>query len=157
MPLFSFKRLLCSPLLLLSCWVAISLPTLADTTTYTDFNDYRVQHTVFNSTFLQPDVAAAYGLVRGDGKLVVNIALLKKRESGAGYTLGQPAQLKGRVSNLMQQSKPLEFREIKEQDATYYLASLRIDSSEEVLHFDITLTQGERTFDLSFDKKLYDQ
>lgn len=93
--------------------------------------DYTVYHTVFNSTFLQPDIAQAYGLVRGDHWFLVNISV-----NGGGKIFGQKAILKGTASDLMQRQTQLEFQEISEGDATYYIAPMRIPG-QEILHFTI--------------------
>lgn len=95
--------------------------------------DYTVYHTVFNSTFLQPDIASHYDLVRGDQWFLVNISV-----NGAGKTFGQEAVLKGTATNLLQQQKKLTFKTIQEGDATYYIAPLRI-AGQDIMHFAINV------------------
>ena len=99
------------------------------------FGDLEVHYNVFNSTFLQPDVAAGYGLQRGPRLGVLNLSVLK-----AGQ--GQQARVNGELRNLLGQRQPLEFREIVEDNAVYYLAQFPIDSRE-VLHFSLTIRLGE--------------
>lgn len=132
--------------------VFLSMPSHSAGSTYTDFDSYRVVHTVFNSSFIKPEIAVAYNLTRGKDKALVNIALVKNNEDG--MTNGLPANISGSVANLMQQQKTLEFIEIKEQDATYYLAPLRFDN-EEVLHFNINVQANGKDYDVKFSKKLY--
>lgn len=111
--------------------------------------DYTVYHTVFNSTFLQPDIARAYGLVRGDQWFLVNISV-----NGGGRIFGQKALLKGTASDLMQRQTRLEFQEINEGDATYYIAPLRIPG-QEILHFSIEVqpAQDAKPFVVKFSHK----
>ncbi len=130
----------------------LSGATQAADETYTSFGQYKVFHSVFNSSFIKPDIASSYNLTRGSDQALVNIALIK---TGAdGQSNGLPAEVSGRVTNLMQQSKPLQFIEINEQNAVYYLAPLRFNN-EEVLHFTIEVKHEGKTYDVKFSKKLY--
>lgn len=129
-----------------------SLATASDNQPFTAFGEYTVLHTVFNSSFLQPEVARAYKLTRGKNQALVNIAIIKNTPEGS--TRGLPAEVSGSIRNLMQQQKPLNFIEIKEQDAVYFLAPFRIDS-EEVVHFNVEVKYEGRTFPLTFSKHLY--
>lgn len=130
----------------------VTIAATADESTYTTFGEYKVLHTVFNSSFIQPDIASTYNLTRGKDHALVNIALIKSSDGGAAK--GLPAKVSGSVANLMQQQKPLDFIEIKEQNAVYYLADLRFDN-EEVLHFNITVSVDGKDYDVKFSKKLY--
>ena len=46
------------------------------------FGDLLVYHNTFNSSYLQPDIAAAAGLQRGPRQGVVNIAVQRMTEDG---------------------------------------------------------------------------
>lgn len=111
------------------------------------FGDYTVHYNVFNSTDIPAKVAEAYKLVRGKDRALVNISLTKT-ENGS-TTLGLPAILSGASKNLMQQKQALKFIEIKEGDATYYLAPF-VFNNEEVLHFDIQVSADANTKPMSF-------
>jgi len=117
---------------------------------YQEFGEYKVFFTVFNSTFIEPEVASTYKLVRAKDRALINIAVIK------GNTYGLPAKIVGSAANLMQQKKQLEFSEITEQGATYYLASL-FHLDQEVIHFTIDITpEGEtQPHQLIFTRKLY--
>lgn len=62
--------------------------------------------------------------------------------------------MSGNATNLIQQSRPLKFKEIREGDAVYYLAPLRYEN-EETLTFnvDVTLPNGKKET-ISFRRKL---
>ncbi len=111
------------------------------------FGDYTVHYNVFNSTDIPAKVAEAYKLVRGKDRALVNISLTKT-ENGS-TTLGLPAIVSGASKNLMQQKQALKFIEIKEGDATYYLAPF-VFNNEEVLHFDIQVNAYTNTKPMSF-------
>jgi hypothetical protein len=111
--------------------------------------DYTVYHTIFNSTFLKPDIASQYDLVRGNQWFLVNISV-----NGAGKTFGQEAVLKGTATNLMQQQKKLAFKTIQEGDATYYIAPLRI-AGQDIMHFaiDVQTDSSAEPFTVKFTHK----
>ena len=95
------------------------------------FGEYDVHYIAFNSGFLQPDIAAAAGLVRSKTQGVLNISVLKA---------GKPsvALVSGTVKNLLGQERPLTFKQLKEGDeALYYLAQFPFDA--ETLRFALTV------------------
>ncbi len=113
------------------------------------FGDYTVHYMAFNSTFIQPDIAKSYDLVRANNQALINITVQNK----AGQAIA--AKLDGYSQNLMQQKKGLAFKTITEQDAIYGIAPLRINN-EEVLHFVITITPPDaQPFTLKFTRKMY--
>ena len=118
---------------------------------FEQFGEYRVYYTVFNSTFITPDIARIYNITRGKDRALVNIALVKDNQLG-----GIAAEVSGTRTNLMQQQRRLEFFEVREQDAVYYLAPVRF-TNEEVLNFAIEVkAEGQRRpYKLKFTKTLY--
>ncbi len=138
--------------LLLVLSLAFPLAAWAEGEPFTKFGDFTVFHTVFNSDFVPPEVAKAYNLVRAKDRALVNVSIVKNNAGDA--MRGLPAEVSGSVVNLMQQKKTLEFMEINESDAVYYLAPLLIHH-EEVLHFSLTLEHDGKQYDVKFTKKLY--
>ena len=115
-----------------------------------DFGDYRVTYSVFNSDFIPPEVARQYNLVRARDRAFVNISVSKK-----GDLQGTSAGVSGNATNLIQQSRPLEFKEIRDQDAVYYLAPLRFEN-EESLTFNIDLVMPDGSSQqLTFRRQLH--
>lgn len=141
---------LISTLLLLLC----ALTANAQTDVQQRFGDFNVHYSVFNSSFIDPQIAALHGITRGDNIALVNIAVT--RVAAGGESLGLPAEVNGRMQNLIMQSRDLEFMEIREGNATYYIASFRIDD-EDPQHFFIDVRpQGTRLpFELEFTRTLY--
>ena len=118
-----------------------------------DFDTYSVHYSFFDSTFVPPDIAAIHNIKRSKYENLVNISISKKGEYGA-----LPANVTGTSRNLMQQVKSLEFIEIKEETATYYLAPIRLNGKE-ILHFSLqVIPDGETTpLDVTFTKTLYSE
>jgi len=119
-----------------------------------EFGDYVIHYNAFRSDTISPEVAKQYGLTRANNRVLINIAVLKKVMN----TTGKPTACKisGHASNLTGQLKKLEFKEIKEGNAIYYLANTKI-SDGEFLKFDIKITpEGEkRAARLRFDKRFF--
>jgi hypothetical protein len=100
---------------------------------------------------IPPEIAKIHKLVRAKDQAYVNVALVKKTGGN-----GIPAVISGQHRNLMQQKFELEFIEIKESTATYYLAPLRF-INEEILHIDLSVETLDKTDagSLTLTKKLY--
>ena len=139
-------------LLFISALSLVSLNSFAENSK--EFGDYVIHYNAFRSDTISPDVAKQYGLTRASNRILINIAVLKKVLN----TTGKPTSSKvtGHASNLTGQLKNLEFKEITEGNAIYYLANTKI-SDGEFLKFDIKITpDGEtRAARLRFDKRFF--
>ncbi|MCG6407256.1 DUF4426 domain-containing protein [Vibrio fluvialis] len=133
--------------LLLAC---AALPANAEQ--LINIKDVEVHYSAFNSTFLTPQVAKSYKLTRNGYSAVLNISVLDTS------TVGKPAveaKLSGQVKNLIGNMRELEFSEVKEGNAIYYLAEFPI-SNEEDLSFDIDVNAGLKgAGKLRFTQKFY--
>jgi len=119
-----------------------------------EFGDYVVHYNAFRSDTISPEVAKQYGLNRASNRILVNIAVLKKVMNTTGKPT--PSEVTGHASNLTGQLKKLEFKEIKEGTAIYYLAEAKI-SDGEFLKFELKITpEGEtRAARLNFNKRFF--
>jgi hypothetical protein len=87
-----------------------------------------------NSTFLTPQIASQYGIERNQRTAFLNIAVLHNNDNGS--TTPVTATLKGGKRNLLQQGSDIEFREIREGDAIYYIGMFDF-SNAEILRFEV--------------------
>ena len=112
------------------------------------FGELDVHYSVFNSSFLQPDVAAAAGLTRSKTVGVLNIAALKGGK-------GQPAKVGGTLKNLLGQTSELQFKQVLESGAVYYLAEFPL-REREVLTFSINVQIGDGApHTLTFNQEVF--
>ena len=111
------------------------------------FGDYTAHYNVFHSMDIPAKVAETYKLVRGADRALVNISLTKT--DNGSTSLGLPAVVTGASKNLMQQKQTLKFIEVKEGDATYYLAPF-VFNNEELLHFDIQVSADANANPMAF-------
>ncbi|MBC3422643.1 DUF4426 domain-containing protein [Pseudomonas sp. RW3S2] len=112
-----------------------------------DFGDVTVHCSAFTSSMLQPDIAAATGLVRSKNQGVLNIAVLKAGKPGTAVVSGTVKDLTGR-------SSPLSFRQITDQGAVYYIAQFKIAQAE-TLTFDLNIETGGVSHTLSFNQEVF--
>jgi hypothetical protein len=117
---------------------------------YKELGDWQVHYIAFPSTFIQPQIAKAYGLERSGYKGIVNISVL----SNDAQNTAQTATLSGTAKNLLGNKQTLVFQEVIEGDAIYYLAQVNY-SNEEILRFDIDIQQGTEFQKLQFQQKFY--
>ncbi len=114
---------------------------------YQKLGDWTVHYIAFPSTFIQPQIASNYGLERSNYKGIVNIAVMKD-------DVAQKVSLSGSARNLLGNSQELEFKEIVEGTAVYYLAQFKY-RNEEIYRFEVTIRQGNQAQTLSFKQQFY--
>ncbi len=128
----------------------IALPSSA--AQFQNIKDVEVHYSAFNSTFLTPQVARSYNLTRNGYSAILNISVLDNSSLGKPAT---EAKVSGNVRSLLGNIRNLEFSEVKEGDAIYYLAEFPINNEED-LTFDIDVSAGTKgAGKLKFTQKFY--
>jgi len=120
------------------------------------FGDYEVHYIGLNSSFLPEEASEAYDIPRSRSLAYLSVSVLKN----AGPDLPEPvtATLTGTIKNLIGQTRTIEFREIKETNAVYYVSTFRFDKSEIYrIHLEVTPEGESRTFDVKFSQKFYQE
>jgi hypothetical protein len=90
------------------------------------FGPYELHYSVVNTTFLEPEVAAKYGITRGEKRAILNLSV---REVMADGSEPRAMMLKGRTWDLIQ-NQFLEFKEIREGPAIYYIGEVKFINEE---------------------------
>lgn len=138
----------------LSLFAALTISLHAYAENSRQFGDFTIHYTAFRSDTLQPEIAKTYNLTRRNNRVIINVAVIKKVPG----TTGTPstAKVEGQASNLTGQLKELDFHEIKEGDAIYYLAETQI-SNGEFLKFELKVTPAGKTdaATIHFDKRFF--
>jgi F420-0:gamma-glutamyl ligase len=138
-------------LALFLCALCLALPAFAADYAKPDrkevFGDTTVHYSAITSSYLQPEIASAAGLIRSKNQGVLNIAVVK-----AGKPVA--ANITGTVKDLTGRNLTLTFRQIAEQGAVYYIAQFPIEQ-QETLTFSINVNAGDDTKNLSFDQELF--
>jgi hypothetical protein len=110
-----------------------------------------VHYIAIGSTFLTPTIAKTYGIERSRYNGLVNISVL---DANSKDHPAKTVLISGTARNNIGQSKTLDFKEVKEGSAIYYLAQLNY-SNEEMFHFTIKIDDGNGQKILKFDQKFY--
>lgn len=110
-----------------------------------------IHYIALGSTFLTPEIARAYDIERSRYNGLVNISVLDNSQPG---TPAQSVTLTGKARNNVGQLKSLEFTEVKEGDAIYYLAQVNY-ANEETIHFDINIVSKGKQHQLKFSQTFY--
>ena len=108
-----------------------------------------VHYIAFPSPILTPEVAQQYQLQRSKYNGIVNISVLDKDTQQA-----QKVSISGSAKDLQSRQRTLEFTEVVEGDAVYYLAQIPFHH-EQRYSFTITISQGNQSQQLKFDQVFY--
>ena len=116
------------------------------------FGDWEVHYMALSSTFITPKVAKAYGIVRSRYSGLINISVLNSEKTGKP---AQAVNINGVAKDLMGKPQTLQFKEIKEGDAIYYIAQFDYQN-EEIYNFSIDISNGtNHNHKLTFSQKFY--
>lgn len=123
------------PASLLAILVALLLLSATVQAQSVSFGEYEVHYSVFPSTFLSPEIAAANNLQRSRSIGTLNIAIFKKDEHGQISTV--QGNVEGQVFNEIRQSTFLAFRRIQEGNAVYFISQYQYRPGE-LMTFQVT-------------------
>ncbi|MFT5033777.1 MAG: hypothetical protein ACI9OO_001713 [Bacteroidia bacterium] len=139
--------------LAVSLFVQLLLPTTALAEQKQRFDKYDVHYMIVNSTFLSPEVAKSYGIVRGEDHFIINIAVHEILDDGS--TAARKADVSGTSFDLIHRLT-LDFKEIDERTAVYYIAQFQANDKE-TLNFTLKIhpSTSERSYKMQFNQVMY--
>lgn len=132
-------------IMLVVALVAVALPSIGNEAS---IGDWTVHYSVFNSMFLQPEIAQRYGITRARSRSVLNVSI----HNAKGQVMDVPVS--GAYRNLLGQESSLSFRKVKEGDACYFIATFTADDREK-LHFFLQVVTGESKHSIDFKKTVH--
>ena len=113
------------------------------------FGQYELHYIVIPTTMLKPSIASEYDISRGKDRALVNVSVLNREKKPVS------ARIAGDSQNLLGQLQDLDFKQVKEGDAIYYLAEIRFaDQEVHRIKIEATAPDGKSTL-LKFTQKLY--
>ncbi len=125
-------------------------PALAQQTE--TFGPFELHYSVVNTTFLDPKIAATYGITRGEKRAIINLAV---RENLATGSVARAMELQGRTWDLIH-NQTLEFKEIREGEAVYYIAEFPFINEEwRFFEVDFRPTGATQTYTFKLKHQLY--
>ncbi|MBA6327336.1 DUF4426 domain-containing protein [Colwellia sp. MB02u-6] len=137
--------------LVLITLLALSVITTSSAENMKKMDGLNVHYIALGSAFLTPEIAKAYGIERSRYKGLVNISVLDNTQAG---NPSKTVFINGKARNDVGQIKSLEFTEVKEGDAVYYLAQVSY-TNKETIYFDINITDKGKQHNLKFSQKFY--
>ncbi|MDO6708065.1 DUF4426 domain-containing protein [Photobacterium sp. 1_MG-2023] len=141
------KQLLVALIVLFSMSFPVSAEQLKN------IGELEVHYSTFPSTFLTPDVAKAYRIQRSRYSALINVTVLDTSAAGKPAVA---ALVKGTARNLIGNQKDLNFREIREGDAIYYIAELT-HANEERFRFNIDVSRQSTNGNIQFEQTYFSE
>ncbi|QBG37485.1 DUF4426 domain-containing protein [Litorilituus sediminis] len=135
----------------LTLFVSLLLLSTVNAENMKKLGSMNVHYMAIGSTFFTPEIAKVYGITRSRYNGLVNISVLDNSKSG---TPAKSVSITGTAKNNLGQMKPLEFKEVKEGSAIYYLAQISYNN-EETVHFNLTINDGKEQQQLKFSQTFY--
>lgn len=120
------RRQFCA--LLLATALLTPLSALAENSTTA--GGFTIHHNAFPTSTLTPEVAKAYGIQRSNVRGMLNVSVIKEKEGTIGTSV--PARIDVKTLILTGQTSHLPMREIKEQDAVYYVGEFPVQNGEKI-------------------------
>ena len=128
-------------------------PCLADPPI--QWQGYDIHYTILSSRLIPAEVAKLHGIIRADNRMVTNLSIRKTSKTGEK---GDPvtASIHGTATNLLNQQSVLDFTEVLEPNAIYYLANQLVDERD-TLRYSISIQpqSSEATYLLEFGRNYY--
>jgi hypothetical protein len=117
------------------------------------FGPFELHYSVVNTTFLDPEIAAKYGITRGEKRAILNLAV--REHLVGGGTEARTMLLEGRTWDLIQ-NQFLQFKEIREGQAIYYIAQFKFINEEwRFFEMDFRPEGADQTYTFKFKHQLY--
>ncbi|MCL1078310.1 DUF4426 domain-containing protein [Parashewanella spongiae] len=114
--------------------------------------NFDIHYMAFGSTFLTPSIAKTYNIKRSQYTGIVNITVLDNRLKNKPSV---PVKIDGVAKNILDSHINLEFKEVREGDATYYIAEVPY-RDDGTINFDINIMHGkELSTKVKFKQKFY--
>lgn len=120
---------------------------------------YTIHYNAIPSTALGADVARHYGIVRSAGRGLLNIAVLRDGvgtadDGGQAPAAAVPARIQAWSHSLVGQRNEIPLREVRDQEAIYYIGQFRIRGDEH-LRFELQVRpEGARqTIPVRFENR----
>lgn len=117
------------------------------------FGPYELHYSVVTTTFLEPKVAATYGITRGEKRAILNLAVREQLPDGSSEA--RTMLIKGRTWDLIQ-NQFLEFKEVREGSAIYYIGEFKfIDEEWRFFEVDFRPEGADQTYTFKLKHQLY--
>jgi hypothetical protein len=97
---------------------------------------YTIHHNALTTDSLPSQVATAYRIQPSKNRALLNVSVIRDQPNSIGVPV--PAEIRAVARNLFGQIRPIELREVREDQAIYYIADFPV-AHREVLNFDFEI------------------
>lgn len=130
------------------------IPVLSGTETSRDFGEHMVYFNALTTDQLTPGIASEYDIVRSENRAMLNVSILQKRENDTDTPV--PGSVTTSAINLTGQLKNMAMREIREEDAIYYIGETSVADGETlVFTIDVTPINDPSRYTVRFKKQFF--
>jgi len=120
------------------------------------FGNYEVHYIGLNSSFIPEQAAEAYDIPRSRSLGYLSVSVLDTNVDGMPQPVS--AEVTGTMKNLIGQTRTIEFREIKETNAVYYVSTFRFDKNDIYrINLQVTPQAQNKTFSVDFSQQFYQE
>lgn len=148
-PITSAPGIIASAVLLCTLLCAAAQAQLSER-----FGEYELHYSVVNTTFIEPAVAAQYGLARGSRRAIINLSLREHLDDGS--TVAREMALEGRSWDLTQSQVNFDFIDVREGPAIYYIGEFKFINREwRFFELNFSPEGSEESFKLEFKQQMY--
>jgi len=121
---------------------------------YTQVGDYQIHYSAISTDFLTPEVAMAYNIQRSAALGLINVSVREEQEDGS--TAPVNASVEGSVGDLSGSRESLRFRTVREDNATYHLATFSLRHDEPMrFELDVRYDRNAAPESVSFVERFY--
>ncbi|MCB1876348.1 MAG: DUF4426 domain-containing protein [Chromatiales bacterium] len=133
---------------------ALAVPQWAAAENSKDVGEYVIHYNAFPSDVLSPQISRQYGLARSKERGILNITVLRKVMGTASQPVS--AWVKATATNLSGQLRSIPMREIRERNAIYYIAQMRV-ADQETLRFNVRVQPigTKETYTVEFSQQFH--
>lgn len=118
------------------------------------FGDYVLHFNAVNTDFLTPEIARNYGIQRSKNRVLLTVSVLKGEIGIAGQPVA--ADISAHATNLSDQTKRLNMKEVKDGNAIYYIDTFSVTNEETVdMHISAKPKNGGPQMDVKFRRQFF--
>ena len=119
-----------------------------------DFGEYVLYFNALLTDQLSPEIAREYGIVRSKSRAMLNVSIHHKLANG--MTEAVTGAVSASAINLNGQLKTMTLRELREENAIYYIGELAITDGEVLIYtIDATPSNDPSRFTVRFKKQFF--
>ena len=118
---------------MLSCIWLLPMAVFAEENS-TKVDGYTIHHNALTTDVLSPTVAKAYNIRRSKNRGMLNVSVIQDVPGSTGKSV--TARITATAKNLIGQSRQVPLREVREEDAIYYIGDFLVGHREQ-LNFEL--------------------